>query len=109
MRVPTDENGDSFESWIDGLNNDITLFGSVNIRIRCIDGEWVPTYIFDDGGEYSPIEAYYDSLEDAALLTAQFHIFSSKTNRTIQSTIPFDPNNITDDTELNFLIEEERH
>ena len=108
-RIPEEENGGTFKDWLDSVDADITIEGSVKVTIFCIDGEWVPMYDFPSGLCDSPVNAYYDSLEDAAYLTVAAHIAGAKTNRSIQMIGGFDIENITEKTEIILEIREELH
>ena len=103
------ENGSTFKNWLECVDDDITNQGSVKITILCVDGEWIPTYNFPDGRSDSPIEAVYKSFEDAILMTTGAHVIEAKNNRSIQLISELDINNITEETEATFLIEEDLH
>tara|TARA_R110002124_G_scaffold146091_1_gene311327 strand:+ start:281 stop:610 length:330 start_codon:yes stop_codon:yes gene_type:complete len=109
MRIPEFENDNPFIDWIKSVNDEITLNGSVNVDISCVDGEWIPTYRFPNGREDSLIEAHYDSLEDAVFITASAHVAGAKTNRTIQLIGGVDMRNITEKTKVTLTIQEEQH
>jgi hypothetical protein len=103
------ENGGTFKEWLESIDSDITNQGSVKVSIICDDGDWIPTYNFPNGRSDAPIEACYQSFEDAILMTTGMHVVEAKNNRSIQLISDLDINNITEKTEATFLIEEEQH
>jgi hypothetical protein len=109
MRIPDFENGSPFIDWIESVDDEIALNGSVNVDVSCINGCWIPTYRFPNGREDSLIEAYYDSLEDAVFITASAHVAGAQTNRTIQAIGGIDISNITEETKVTLTIKEEQH